>query len=297
MAAPERTPDEAARPERGSVDDTGAAPCVFARCSEVQRDAGRELAKTRDYNQRTGQGSGGEQRVFVAPLRAQRLRCTGDVIRRLPNSPYFIVVPATSLVVALASTGLGLEPGAILGGAAFGAVWGVGLGALVERVIDRDDWRQRLADGTVFLGIVGSGVMLGGGVMYALLMSAAATAPPAILSAMMQPTIPFFIVLNTPLELVGVPGAVFANWHQHTRRRLMVIVAAAFYTLRIWSYVVYVSGRMEIASRPLSPQDLEWFERSMGVDYRPLLVAIVFVGFTIAAFVRGPAAASHHRPR
>jgi hypothetical protein len=103
---------------------------------------------------------------------------------------------------------------------------------------------------------------------------------------MMQPTIPFFIILNTPLELAAVPCAMLATWHNGTRRRLILVAAASFYALRIWSYLEYVPNRMAIASHPLSATDLEWFHRSMEVDYRGLLLAVVFVGFTIAAFVR-----------
>jgi hypothetical protein len=144
---------------------------------------------------------------------------------------------------------------------------------------------------------VATGLMLGGGVMYGLLMRAAAIAPAEVLSAMMQPTIPFFIILNTPLELVVVPCAVFANWQNATRRRLILIAAASFYALRIWSYLVYVPNRMEIASRPLSPEDLEWFERSMAVDYRAILLAVVFVIFTCTAFVSHPSGpAAQARP-
>jgi hypothetical protein len=220
----------------------------------------------------------------------------GQMIRSLPNRPYLIAVPATSLVVALGSTGLALGTPGIIGGAGLGLVWSIVLGVVVERLIPRVDWKRRLTNGSVFLAIVASGVMLGGGMMYGLLMRAAAIAPAEVLSAMMQPTIPFFIILNTPLELVVVPCAVFANWQNDTRRRLILIAATSFYALRIWSYLAYVPNRMEIASRALLPQDIEWFRRSMEVDYRPLLVAVVFVAFTMTAFVSDrPAAAAHHR--
>jgi hypothetical protein len=208
------------------------------------------------------------------------------MIRTLPTRPHFLIVPATSLVVALASTGLALGPAGIIGGAALGLIWSLVFAVVVQRVIRRDRWRRRLADASVFLAIVATGVMLGGGTMYGLLMRAAANAPADVLSAMMQPTIPFFIVLNTPLELLVVPGAVFANWSNGPRRRLILIAAAAFYVLRIWSYLAYVPGRVEIASRPLSPEDLDWFQRSMSVDYRGVFLATAFVTFTLTAFVR-----------
>jgi hypothetical protein len=208
------------------------------------------------------------------------------VAKRLMIRPYLITVPATSLIVALGSTGLALGTAGIVGGATLGLIWSVVLGNVIEHLLRRPYWTRPLANGSVFLAIVASGLMLGGGMMYGLLMRAAAVAPAEVLSAMMQPTIPFFIILNTPLELVVVPCAIFANWQNHARKRLILIAAASFYALRIWSYLVYVPNRMAIASRPLSPTDLEWFQRSMEVDYRAPLLAVVFVGFTIAAFVR-----------
>jgi hypothetical protein len=156
---------------------------------------------------------------------------------------------------------------------------------MVARAMRRARWNRLLADGFVFVGIVAAGPMLGGGIMYELLMIAAAIAPEAVLSAMMQPTIPFFIILNTPLELLIVPGALFANWRYEARKPVLLVGAVAFYILRIWSYLVYVPGRVEIAFRPLSPADLAWFQRSLVVDYRPLLVAIVLLAFTTAAFI------------
>jgi hypothetical protein len=219
------------------------------------------------------------------------------VAKRLMTRPYLITVPATSLIVALGSTGLALGTAGIIGGATLGLIWSVVLGNVIERLLRHPHWTRRLANASVFLAIVASGPMLGGGMIYRLLMRAAAVAPAEVLSAMMQPTIPFFIILNTPLELMAVPCAIFANWQNDTRRRLILLAAAAFYALRIWSYLVYVPNRMEIASRPLLPKDLEWFQRSMEVDYRSLLLAVVFVAFTIAAFVPdSPPAAARQKP-
>jgi len=218
------------------------------------------------------------------------------MIRRVPTCPYLVTVPATSLVVALGSTGLSLGTAGIIGGAALGLAWSIVLGRSIERLVRRRTWKRRLANGSVFLGIVASGVMLGGGVMYVLLMKAASVAPVPVLSALMQPTIPFFIILNKPLEVLVVPGAVFSNWHNDTRRRLILIAAVSYYALRIWTYLAYAANRVEIASRPLSADDLEWFYRSLGVDYRPILVAVVLAAFTATAFVPDPSSVAQEKP-
>ena len=211
------------------------------------------------------------------------------MLRDLLSSPLLLTVPATALMVALGSTGLHLGAMGVIGGAALGAAWSVGLGLALGRLSSRRAWRRRLANGFVFLAVAASGVMLGGGIMYVLLMTAAVTAPLAVLSAMMQPAIPFFIILNAPLELLVVPGALVSNW-RGGRRAPIAIGAASYYALRVWTYLAYVPRRMAIASRPLTADDMEWFWRSLGVDYRPLLVAVVLVAFTAAAFVPdGPA--------
>jgi hypothetical protein len=207
------------------------------------------------------------------------------MITALPTCPYLVVVPATAIVVALASAGLRLGTTGIVGGALLGLVWSTVLGVSIERLLEREQWNRQMANGSVFLGIVASGVMLGGGLMYVLLMDAATAAPSAVLSAMMQPTIPFFILLNTPLELLIVPGAAFSNWRNDRRRPLIVIAAAAYYVMRVWTYLYYAPQRVEIASRPLLPGDIDWFHRTLTGDYRPVLVAVVHLAFTAAALV------------
>lgn len=204
---------------------------------------------------------------------------------RFSDFPYLATVPMTGIIVALGATGLGLGVPGIIGGAAFGLVWSLGLGSITKRLVRRADWRRRLANGSIFFATVTMGIMLGGGVMYALLMKAAAAASVSVLSDLMQPTVPFFIILNTPLELLVVPVAVSTNWHNQRRRQLILVAAAAFYTMRVWSYLVYVPARMEIASRPLLPEDVEWFRHSMRADYRFVLDAVVLIAFTAAALV------------
>ena len=81
------------------------------------------------------------------------------MITSLSNYPYFITVPATSLIVALGSTGLALGASGIVGGAVLGLVWAIALGSVVERLLLRNQWKRRLANGSVFVVIVASGLM------------------------------------------------------------------------------------------------------------------------------------------
>ena len=84
--------------------------------------------------------------------------------------------------------------------------------------------------------------------------------------------------------------------YNDTRRRLILIAAVSYYALRIWTYLAYAANRVEIASRPLSADDLEWFYRSLGVDYRPILVAVVLAAFTATAFVPDPSSVAEEKP-
>ena len=198
---------------------------------------------------------------------------------------HVVAVAATSVIAGLSMTGLGASARGIVGGALLGLVWSLLLVSLIARVLPDDVWTPRLANASIFLAIVASGVQLGGGVMYGLLMTAAVGAPTDILSSLMQPAIPFFIIVNTPMELLIVPAAVVTNWDVGRRRGLVVSAASIYYLLRIWTYLVYVPNRMAIAARPLSPGDLEWFHRTLSVDYRTIPVAVVYIAFTAAAFV------------
>jgi hypothetical protein len=56
----------------------------------------------------------------------------------------------------------------------------------------------------LLLGIVATGLMAGGGLMYSAMMTGALDEPSltyAVLSALRQPAVPFFITLNSAMEL------------------------------------------------------------------------------------------------
>lgn len=198
---------------------------------------------------------------------------------------FYLVVPVTAALFALESTALRLGIIGLVGGALLGCAWGVLLGRLVARIQRNGRWHGHAANVTVFVAIVASGLLLGGGVMYGLLMAAAITAPPEVLSAMMRPTIPYFIVVNTLMEWFVVPAALFSNWHNAKRRPLIVIASALYFTMRVWTYSAYASQRLEISGRPLSPEDIEWFRRTLSVDYRGVLNALTQVFLLWAAFI------------
>jgi hypothetical protein len=87
------------------------------------------------------------------------------------------------------------------------------------------DWQSSVrANAPLVLAI---GLMTGAGFMYVWMMTAALNQPSttgAALSALMWPAVPFYIVLNSAIELMLVCLLVFGNWD--TGRRRMLIVAS-----------------------------------------------------------------------
>jgi hypothetical protein len=82
------------------------------------------------------------------------------------------------------------------------------LGFIVGKLSRRDSWRPYLATASVLLAIIATGLLVGGGLMYGFLINAALDEPSATyatLSALMQPTVPYFIVVNTLMEALIIP--------------------------------------------------------------------------------------------
>jgi hypothetical protein len=200
------------------------------------------------------------------------------------RQPFYLVVPVTAALFALESTALHLGILGAIGGAVLGFAWSVLLGCSVARIQQNRGWRVNSANATVFVAIIACGLLLGGGVMYGLLMRAAADAPPNVLFAMMQPTIPYFIVVNTLMEWLIVPAMLFANWHSAGRRPLLLIASALYITMRVWTYSMYAAQRLEISGRPLSPEDIDWFRKTLSMDYRGVLNGLTQVFLLWAAF-------------
>jgi hypothetical protein len=115
------------------------------------------------------------------------------------TGPRAVVVPMTALTTALASTALDLGIAGIVAFGAAGALWTFGLSAQINRVRRKPVAARRVADAFIFIGIILAGAEFGAGLAYGLMMSAAAAAPEEVLSALMKPTVPLFIIFNTPL--------------------------------------------------------------------------------------------------
>jgi hypothetical protein len=133
------------------------------------------------------------------------------------------------------------------------------------------------------------GLMSGAGIMYIFMMNAAMSVPStayAILSALMKPAVPYYIVINSLMELLIVPFAVFLNWDAAPKRRTFILIGVVLYfVIRVWTYLVYAETRLEISEQALTAADVEWFKRTLATDYRIVLELISQVFFILAAFV------------
>jgi hypothetical protein len=177
----------------------------------------------------------------------------------------------------------------VLAAALVGVGWALLLGFAARRVARDPGGRTRLANAPLFMGIIAVGLMIGGGSMYAAMMTEALREPSttyAVLSALMQPAVPFFIVLNSALELLLVPLIIFGNRSVVPKRRALILVGvAAYFAMRVWTYLVFAEARLEISQQTLSAADVAWFSQTLAVDFRIVLNAIACAGFLLAAFI------------
>jgi hypothetical protein len=203
--------------------------------------------------------------------------------------PYLAAVPFLMLIFGFYGTFLPFGPLGLLGMALVGLLWALVLGFIAGRLARREAWPARLANASLFPGIIAVGLTIGGGVMYASMMNAALGEPSttyAVLSALMQPAVPYFIVLNTTMELLIVPLLVFWNWDIGPRRKALVLIGViAYLAMRVWTYLVFAEMRLDVAQRTLSAVDVAWFEQTLATDYRIVLNIITFTCFLLAAFV------------
>jgi hypothetical protein len=201
--------------------------------------------------------------------------------------PYLVVVPMLAMLGGF--YGHFFAPGGFVGplaGVAIGLVWALLIGIIANRLIRRATLEPFLADVPIAIGIVAVGLMTGAGFMYGWMMTAALDEPSttyAVLSALMRPAVPFYIALNSTMELVIIAPLVFWNWRTDPRRRALILVGVTVYfIMRVW-YLVFAEPRFDMASHVLSTEEVKWFETTLAADFRIILDAITFVCLVLAA--------------
>ena len=169
------------------------------------------------------------------------------------RGPFLVVVPATTAIGALGATALGSVTAALLGAVA-GLGWGLLLGFIAMRLARSERRRPGLANVSVFLAALASGVMAGGALLVLMLLSAGLGAPSTSFTIIHPPFGGsfnlFIITLNSLMEWLLIPAALFLNWHIPKRRTLIVIAAVVYYAMRVWTYIYFVPNIFEFGAIP-----------------------------------------------
>ena len=204
-------------------------------------------------------------------------------------SPHIIAVTFAMILFGFYGTFLPFGLLGILGFAVFGLLWALFLGFIANRLMRREVWRERLANASLFVSIIAIGLMVGAGFMYGFMMSAVLGEPSttyAVLSALMQPAVPYYIVINTTLELFIMLFVVFFNWNIDHKRRIFSLIGVGLYlVMRVWTYLVFAETRLDISTHTLSAADVEWFKRTLANDFRGILELITQGFFILAAMI------------
>lgn len=153
------------------------------------------------------------------------------------------------VMIALAMIG---GTSASLGGAAFilvggiiGALWGLGLAALAEKITRNEARHRKWSNGVLFLTAICATLVAGASLMAQLLSSTALQSQPQFFADMVRGSIgvaealPFY-VLNTPLEWFLIPMSLLLNWNNTFRRRLLIATLAVWTLHRSWTYLYFV---------------------------------------------------------
>lgn len=212
---------------------------------------------------------------------------TVDLRNKGRFSPYIAAVPFAVIIFGFYGAFLPFGILGIAGFAVVGLLWALFLGSIANRLMRRETWRVWLANASVFLSIIAIGLLAGGGFMYSFMMLAAVEEPSttyAILSALMQPAVPYYVVINSLLELFVMLFVVFFNWRVDGKRRTFSLIGVGLYlAMRLWTYLVYAETRLDISTHTLSAADVEWFKRTLATDYRPILELVAQAFFILAA--------------
>jgi hypothetical protein len=219
--------------------------------------------------------------------------------------PFLVVVPALVVVSAIGFSTLGGVGAALVAGVvALG--WALLLGFIAMRVARSESRRAALANGSMFLATLGAGVMAGGALLQQMLASAGLGTPSTAFTIIHPPFggsfSLFIITMNSLMEWLLMPVALFLNWHIPKRRTLIVIAAAAFYAMRLWSYIYFVPNIFEFgAIPPDGPFSAEVVERfRMWVNLSWLRFAIQdllpYLLLLLAAFVPASASVNFRKP-
>jgi len=203
---------------------------------------------------------------------------------------WLVATPLIALVSGSYGKVMHRGPWGYVSGAVAGILWSL-LAWFVAARLDATQAAAILsADLSLGACVLATGLLAGSGI-YVLVSLSVLREPSttyAVLSAMMRPTVPFYISINSAMELLFLPLVLFLNWNAGPARRWIIVAACVIYAAqRVWTYAVYAERRLTTATQPLSEADVAWYRQSIATDYRAIINVAVFVLFTVAAVVFG----------
>jgi len=174
------------------------------------------------------------------------------------------------------------------------------------RLARSESRKAALANASVFLIALAMGLMAGGGLPYQLRLSAGLSTPSTTFTLIHPPfsdtSNVFIITMNSLMEWLLMPAALFLNWHIPKRRTLIVIAAVAFYAMRVWSYIYFVPNIFEFGALPpdgpFSAEVVEQFRMWVNLNWLRIAIQeiLTFLLFLLAAFVPASATGTFWKP-
>ena len=209
-----------------------------------------------------------------------------------PRIPAIAAVAGTSLIGFTAGT-LGGPFAAMIFGAV-GFLWGL-LAFVVARRATRSSHRAMFANVSLYTATVAITCLTGVGLQIMPIMDVSITHAPQFFADLVRPPIgdaealPYYL-LNTPLEWLLIPAALVLNARIPKRRTLIMIAAALFFALRVWSYLYFVPDILDwnegTTGQPLSADqlgqaalwvDLSWIRLGADAAIALLLLGAAFI--------------------
>jgi hypothetical protein len=205
------------------------------------------------------------------------------------RAPFLLAVSFTATITGLFNLSDSLPiPVAVIAGAA----WGVVVGLTATWLRSKPTAGAWVEDSLVFVGVFAVAFAGCGGVMALLVLNGALSSSSLTgetLEAMFLPMIPFYIAANAPLELLIIPGLLVLGWRAGNRRILIVVAAALYFALRVWTYLAYRPARLGFAESGHTAAPMTAAERHQAYlelkvdDPRWILLLLILALFIAAA--------------
>jgi hypothetical protein len=152
---------------------------------------------------------------------------------------------------------------------ALGAGWGAAIGLLGLWVQRRARLGAWLEDGFVSLAAIGFAFAGCGGLMAILMLNGTMDSPSLTgqtLQSTFMPSIPYYVVVNSILELLIIPMMIAVGRRPGARRVPILAAAGLYFLMRVWTYLAFVPNRLGLAESDHTAQALTAAERRQAAD-------------------------------